>query len=290
MKNTCLILVSAAFAALAQTPQDAGIVYQQAGAMTVHSFEGRSVLAAPMVIGGDSVMGAPYSAVQQTHSLQVLGDGTRIERTETQQLYRDSMGRTRTESGPEGAGSVMIQDPVAGFNVILNPSTKTAQKIGMPPGAVRRLDQIRDAEKVRLKALVATQVTAAIGPGEPAGQVVLASGGAESGPASKPVVENLSAQNIDGVLATGHRSTLTIPAGQIGNDRPIMVTSETWYSSDLQMVVKSSNSDPRFGDSSLELTNIVRSEPDPSLFQIPADYTVSEPKAVVHSTPMAPRE
>jgi len=94
---------------------------------------------------------------------------------------------------------------------------------------------------------------------------------------------------INGVLATGHRTTLTIAAGEIGNDRPIVVTSETWYSSDLQMVVKSSNSDPRFGDTSFELTNIVRSEPDPSLFQIPADYTVIEPKAVT-TRPMQPKQ
>jgi hypothetical protein len=94
----------------------------------------------------------------------------------------------------------------------------------------------------------------------------------------KPVEEDLPAQNLNGVLATGRRTTVTIPAGEIGNDRPIQVVNETWYSSDLKMMVKSSNSDPRFGDTSFELTNIIRSEPDPGLFQIPADYVVSEDK------------
>jgi hypothetical protein len=109
--------------------------------------------------------------------------------------------------------------------------------------------------------------------------------------AARPVTESLPAQSVNGVTANGSRTTLTIPVGQIGNDRPIQVVSETWYSSDLQMMVKSSNSDPRFGDASFELTNISRGEPDPSLFQIPADYTVSEAKSpVVTRFRTAPKE
>jgi hypothetical protein len=80
------------------------------------------------------------------------------------------------------------------------------------------------------------------------------------------------------VLASGKRTSLTIPIGEIGNDRQIQVTGETWYSSDLQMLVKSSNSDPRFGDTTFELININRVEPDPSIFQVPADYTVVDAK------------
>ena len=78
------------------------------------------------------------------------------------------------------------------------------------------------------------------------------------------------------VLAAGSRDTETIPQGQIGNDRDIHVTNERWYSDDLQMLVKTVNSDPRFGENSYEFTNVDRAEPDPTLFQIPGDYTVSE--------------
>jgi hypothetical protein len=78
---------------------------------------------------------------------------------------------------------------------------------------------------------------------------------------------------VNGVMAHGTRSTLTIPIGQIGNDRAIQVISEQWFSNDLQMMVKSSNNDPRFGNTTYQLSGIVQVSPDPSLFQVPADYT-----------------
>ena len=78
---------------------------------------------------------------------------------------------------------------------------------------------------------------------------------------------------INGINAEGHRSVIKIPAGQIGNNREIQVVSERWFSNDLQMTVKTSNTDPRFGDSTYELTNIVQGAQDPSLFQVPAGFT-----------------
>ncbi|MDE3199057.1 MAG: hypothetical protein KGN84_22095, partial [Acidobacteriota bacterium] len=81
--------------------------------------------------------------------------------------------------------------------------------------------------------------------------------------------EDLGYQSVNGVTAKGTRNTTTIEAGKIGNDRPITIVSERWYSTDLEMMVKSTNSDPRFGDTSFELTNIQQTPPDPSLFQIP---------------------
>jgi hypothetical protein len=88
--------------------------------------------------------------------------------------------------------------------------------------------------------------------------------------------EQLGSQTIEGVVAEGARVTFTIPAGKIGNDRPIVTVNERWYSPELQTVVLSKNSDPRMGETTYRLTNIDRSEPDPSLFQVPADYTVDE--------------
>jgi hypothetical protein len=77
-------------------------------------------------------------------------------------------------------------------------------------------------------------------------------------------------------MAEGTRLTLTIPAGKIGNERPIVTVNERWYSQELQTVVLTKNSDPRMGETTYRLTNINRGEPDPSLFQVPADYTVKE--------------
>jgi hypothetical protein len=99
-------------------------------------------------------------------------------------------------------------------------------------------------------------------------------GGGEPGPDDK--VEALPDQTLEGVLAHGKRTTSTIPAGTIGNDQPIVVTSETWYSPDLQTIVLSKRTDPRIGESVMSVTNIQRGEPSASLFQVPAGYTIKD--------------
>lgn len=87
--------------------------------------------------------------------------------------------------------------------------------------------------------------------------------------------EDLGEQNIEGVSAHGTRTITTIPAGAIGNERPIEMVYEKWFSKELQMVVYSKNTDPRFGEQTYRLTNINRTEPDPSLFQPPAGYKIT---------------
>jgi hypothetical protein len=84
----------------------------------------------------------------------------------------------------------------------------------------------------------------------------------------------LGDKEVNGVTATGTREKRTIPAGAIGNDRDLELVDERWFSADLQMLVKSVSSDPRFGETTYQLTNIARTMQDPALFQIPPDYTV----------------
>ena len=91
-------------------------------------------------------------------------------------------------------------------------------------------------------------------------------------------MEDLGTQVMESVTVQGKRVTRTIPAGQIGNERPLQVVTETWYSPDLQAVVMSKTTDPRSGESVYKLTGVSRAEPDHSLFEVPSDYTVSEPK------------
>ena len=81
---------------------------------------------------------------------------------------------------------------------------------------------------------------------------------------------------IDGIPVEGRKTTTVIPAGQIGNEQPITITSEEWRSADLNVLVQTRHSDPRTGESSYRLTNIIRAEPDPSLFMVPPDYTVRD--------------
>jgi hypothetical protein len=84
--------------------------------------------------------------------------------------------------------------------------------------------------------------------------------------------EALGLQDFEGVEAEGTRTITTIPAGAIGNERPIDIIYERWYSKDLQMIVSSRHSDPRFGDQTYKLTNIIRANPDGTLFTLPADF------------------
>ncbi len=85
---------------------------------------------------------------------------------------------------------------------------------------------------------------------------------------------SLGTQMINGVSAEGTRVTRTIPAGEIGNQKPIVITIEKWYSPDLQETVMTKRSDPRMGETVFQLTNIQHAEPAATLFQVPADYTV----------------
>ena len=89
--------------------------------------------------------------------------------------------------------------------------------------------------------------------------------------------EDLGSQTIEGVSATGTRMTITIPAGKIGNEGPIAIVDERWFSKDLGVVVMTKHSDPRSGETVYRLTNINRSEPDHSLFEVPGDYQIKEP-------------
>ena len=88
--------------------------------------------------------------------------------------------------------------------------------------------------------------------------------------------EDLGSQTMEGVLVNGTRTTRTIPTGQIGNDAPIKIVTEVWTSPDLKTVVSSKRSDPRMGEQTFQLKNVVRAEPDPSLFVVPADFTITD--------------
>ena len=210
--------------------------------------------------GGAVVKNAPFSAVVTTETSATLQDGNHIRQTSTVHIYRDSEGRTRREeslNSVSGMASntnlptvVFINDPVARVNYALDPSNKTATRT---PGGNRGA------------------------PGPRGGRM---RGGPPRGPGPEPNVktESLGSKSIEGVMAEGTRTTMTIPAGQIGNEQPIQTVVETWYSPDLQAVILSRRSDPRSGETVTKYTGISRAEPPHSLFELPADYKVSEPQ------------
>jgi hypothetical protein len=90
--------------------------------------------------------------------------------------------------------------------------------------------------------------------------------------------EDLGARNIEGVECTGTRNTITIPAGVIGNEKPISIVTETWYAPAIAAVVESTTDDPRYGKTTYHLTNVQLSEPARSLFEPPANFRLNTPK------------
>jgi hypothetical protein len=210
--------------------------------------------------GNQIVKGKPFSATEERHSLQVLGDGTRIENMQTNRLFRDADGRTRVE---EMNGTINIYDPIAGSRYQLDPSTKTVRRGG---GGVGGLSY---TYTTGANGIVTTYGGAAVRANATTMQGVMSE-----------TTENLGTQPVNGVNAVGVRTTMVIPKGQIGNNKDIKVMTERWSSNDLQMLVKSVNSDPRFGETTYQLSKITQTAPDAALFQIPADYTVTEQPGV----------
>jgi len=211
-----------------------------------------------------TVKGAPFAADAVTTTTQALPNGAHINRTATTALYRDSEGRTRREeqslagagmlsASSPGRPTVLIHDPVAQAMYVLNTQKKTAQKMVFMP-------RTRGPKAGQDGTASAEAETGARGPQHFGGAVK---------------TESLGTQVIDGLTVEGTRHTLTIPAGSIGNDQAIESVTERWYSPDLQVVVKSVRTDPRFGQTVYQLSNIRRAEQPSTLFEVPSDFAVT---------------
>lgn len=200
-----------------------------------------------MFNNGKIVKGAPYSATAVTESVQTLADGTRISHKKTDTIYRDGEGRTRRELtfdrvGPfrmegEPQQLTFINDAVAGTQIILDQTKQTARQMPLfnRPSPKFRQPPSSDENQRR--------------------------------------TEDLGSQVIEGVEAIGTRTTMTIPAGRIGNDRPLEIVSERWESPALQVIVLSIHKDPFVGVTTYRLTDIKRAEPARELFEIPSNFT-----------------
>jgi hypothetical protein len=219
---------------------------------------------------GNPVTGAPYSAEITTEIVQQLADGNRIERRSTSSVARDAQGRVRREQQvtaigpllpPGDARLVTISDPVAKVHYSLDAERKVAIQL---PLISEAKFEARPAPLLEARNEKGNEVM-------PPHLVV-------AGQAPDGRTETLGNREIEGVMAEGTRVTVTIPAGAIGNQAPIEIVSERWYSPELQTVVFSRRSDPRFGETTYSLRNIIRAEPPAELFQVPPSYTVEQAK------------
>lgn len=278
MKPTLILILATSFCAFAQ--EGGNVMYQSPGPASAIAWSSlEKGPAAP-------VKGAPYSATINNESIQTLADGNRIVQTNTGMVSRDSQGRTRQDAALPTIGNlsaasaphlVFIQDPVAGTSYTLNLTDKTAWKNPMPPAGT-------GGEAVGSGTFfIQTGNGVPLLPPPLAPTIALSKHLATDEP-PEANTEPLGSQTMEGVVVNGVRTTRTIPASQIGNDRPINIVTEVWTSSDLRTIVSSKRNDPRMGEQTFRLTNIVRAEPDPSLFTVPADFKIIDggPKTIIY--------
>jgi hypothetical protein len=228
----------------------------------------------------------PYQAQAVTEIKQTLANGSHIVQTTTAMVARDGEGRTvrmqklsaigpwKSSSDSPGDGPTLtsIFDPVTRTHIDYTSDSGIAHVIALPTlpaGAV-------------VASGFAVSSAGAMSGGSPV--VVSVQGHALLPQTSGPVeakTESLGTRTIEAVQVDGTRATTTIPAGAIGNDKDLVITRDTWYSPDLQVVVLSTQDDPRFGQTTYSLTNIERSEPDESLFQVPSGYKIEKAPASI---------
>jgi hypothetical protein len=289
-----LLAAASAGAQALPPPPEAGVFFQKNFDIKIEGTGAGTFgfMAAPISFENETVTGAPYSAEAVTDVVQSLADGNRIARQSKAQLARDSAGRTRREQGlsmlgpmvndPSDFRQVQITDPAARTIILLDMNRQTAHRMPAPT--------------IRVTTQGTREVTVLTGPPESAGEPMtdtfemalpappagafggvkmFRTGGPKDGMPA-PVVESLGKQIMEGVEADGTRTTFTIPADQIGNDLPIHIVSERWFSPELKVLVMSRQSDPRFGETTYRLTNIIRGEPSSALFEVPPDFTVQE--------------
>src|SRR5882724_6172382 len=240
-----------------------------------------SFFSAEMAGAGETVTAAPYTATATTESTQILGDGNRIVNKTSAFVARDSQGRTRREADLHRIGTlpvnspktVFINDPTTHTQYIFSPGGE-ATKVIRSEGSWKEGPQIIDLRgtrerRVKDKVFVTTQSMRETQQSKESNEQIKH--------------EDLGTQTIEGLSAQGKRETVTIPAGQIGNERPIEIVTETWFSPELHTMVLRKHSDPRLGETTYRLTEIKRNEPDASLFQPPAGTKVSvEPMLELH--------
>ncbi|HST21139.1 MAG TPA: hypothetical protein VLR90_08490 [Blastocatellia bacterium] len=253
-------------------------------------------ISSEMGFGGKVVKGSPYSAQAITEAVQTLADGNRIVRKTTASVYRDSEGRTRQDQsvgniGPYAVAGeprqvIFINDPVGNVNYVLDARDKTARKMSFP--RIESFQRKADSDKAFAEKTATVDMAIAgaagganvvvAGPRRPPmrDKVWVGEGNTFNVQLKEPKTESLGKQMFDGVEAEGTRETTSIAAGEIGNELPINITFERWYSPELQVVVMSKHTDPRVGENTYRLTGINRSEPSRTLFELPSDYTIKE--------------
>lgn len=304
MKKVLIPALFSAAAVFAQTPQvveNKQIHVIAAPATGAAAMSGFTFMSAEMGFETTLVKGVPFTGDFVTENVQVLADGNRIKASNTTSFARDGEGRTRREItinaiGPFTGGAehktIFIHDPVSKIDYVLDPQNKTARKINLGAATAKvtttTTTTTREGANVVFtrrvedgKGVVITENNhgpvelprMSMGAGGVMAQAITIPDG-RSATSTNVKTDDLGKRIIEGVEATGTRTTVTIPAGQIGNDRALDTVSERWFSNELKTTVMTTRKDPRMGESTYKLTNLRRGEPSRLLFEVPSDYKI----------------
>jgi hypothetical protein len=228
--------------------------------------------------GIHAITGEPFSVEEESERSQVLADGTHVNQTTQTHLYRDSQGRTRSElvpgqlqDGGHRTQIVQIHDPVAHIRYMLDLSRQVARRYELPAPGQNRTPVTAPNETADQQPPAAVEhapISSATEPADQAGQT-------QAGQ-TKVTHVSLGKQTFEGIEARGLQTTTIIPVGAAGNDREIEIVCETWESRELRLTMLSKCTDPLHGDQSRRVVGIDRSEPDPSLFQVPPNFRIED--------------
>lgn len=268
-------------------------VMLQPGTESADGQDARQKVVLELVAAGAMVVkGKPYSADTSTETVQTLADGNRILRRTISKFYRDSDGRTRREQTFGNVDSehptphemkVFIDDPVNETAFVLDPGSKSVDKVQR----TRRFLANRNGEDDETR-MTSVNDSETGEQGEP-GRMMVRFRDVHSGnpntlampvPDEKRdvVKEDLGTRNIEGVECNGTKQTITIPAGEVGNEKPISIVTETWFAPAIAAVVESITDDPRYGKTTYQLTNVQLNEPARALFEPPTDFKINTRK------------
>lgn len=242
-------------------------------------------------VDAKTVKGAPFAAEFSSESVQTLADGNRLVKRSNSSLYRDAEGRTRREQAFAGINSatalltgfnaetrqIFIYDPVAKTNYTLNPLTLTAFRSKVFMVTVDGKNTHNSAKIKTLSGMAEwandPEVKKRFEKVEKEFQIVVKDL-EKRPPMEKPREEALGTKTIEGIEAEGKRVTRIIPVGSIGNEKPIEIVRETWYSKELQMTVMSVDKNPLTGEHIYKMISCSRAEQPGTLFEVPSDYKI----------------
>lgn len=212
-----------------------------------------------------AITGAPYSGQVSREVARTLPNGAHTSVTQLDPLTsRDAQGRVRTEqpvfpNRPDSFTAIRIQDPVAGFQYVLDPVNHVAHRMPFRPDYT----QARNPAPAPAPAPQAQTTT-------------------ESGVTR--TLTPLGEKNIAGIAAVGSR---IVESGTIPNGRSLNRTQEDWRDPRTgESLLTKLTSDNM--DMTATLLRYAPGDPDPALFRIPAGYTVVDetgPFQVVHKRP-----